>query len=140
MQDFSPNRGHSIYNGRIYLHDSINWEGGDDGGNYLTFGGVVNRLSINVTPFKTIRYHVYGSGSFDGRVNPIVVYTEVLNSNHVRLSYKFAYTSAVSVDIFDVDVSNINEFVFIGIYGRGARKNPDQNPHDMYITQIEFLT
>ena len=57
-----------------------------------------------------------------------------------RITYLYNnITSATYIDIFDVDVSYINDPIFIAVNGSGLSYDPDSRPHDMYISQIDFL-
>jgi hypothetical protein len=133
--------GYYISRGRIYFNWSRNWHGGDDGGYEITFGGIVNRLSIHVGPFKFIRYHIFGGVSDENwNWKSVNVQFTIMRSDHSVIKQVWMGSFSGDDVIYDLDVSGINEFIFVSVIGyQSYAGKPARDTHEIYIDQIEFL-
>lgn len=114
---------------------------GDDMIRYCTI--VVNNISIDLTPFRTIRYtyncqFAKGSDGIDGRGNFVVLNTNKTNIKTITNAFYGGYASTTTSD---VNVADINQHAFFYADFRSASNTgaSDQN-YGVAITKIEFLT
>nr|WP_314460750.1 hypothetical protein [uncultured Clostridium sp.] len=124
-----------MWDGKILFNGGQKKVGGEDGYYISEFGGVVNRLSIHVGPFKTIRLTMFGQTSYQGYNYAARVWVDLLRANKSLIR---SPEQTIDGDgVVNIDVSDINEYVFIGIRGEGTRTK--DKPELMWISRIDFL-
>ena len=106
----------------------------------MSCGSIVNRVSINLIPFRIIRIYKYYTFSGSGRTD--WGYASAGRFNFLRTNKSAISNQALTWnDTDDINVSSINEQVFIKLNNvSGPGYSGSANGGTMIITRIDFLT
>lgn len=110
-----------------------------DSSSSIVMGSIVNKVSVNLTPFRVvrIRYNTdfYGSGTVHYDMGTPSCYILRTNKTSIKSLFFQGWPNP-----FDIDVSDVNEHAFIKLQGgSGPSYNGGSYGGNMHITQIEFI-
>ena len=127
-----------VHGGGIYLGSRL--RRGDS--MYRDCTIVVNNISIDLTPFRAIRYTYEGEFSRGEDGVDCTGDFEVLSAKkrYIKTIRKAFYGGFSSETVTDVDVSDINQHAFFYAAFSSARKASSSSRQFVLIKRIEFLT
>lgn len=138
MQSYIRQYDWSVNSGGIWLGSRL--KSGDS--MYRACTIVVNNISIDLSPFRAIRYTYEGEFSrgedgIDCKGDFVVLSAKKGYIKRIRNAFYGGYSSET---VTDVDVSDINQQVFFYADFSSARKASSNGEGTVCIRRIEFLT